>query len=72
MNSGSAQSVKWLQRALGKVKVDGAIGESTLAAVEAYPDHDKLVTLILDRRLAFPRALKTWSTFKGGWSARVE
>lgn len=72
VNSGPAQSVKWLQRALGTVKVDGMIGEATLAAAEAYPDHDKLIALILDRRLAFLKALKTWGTFKGGWSARVD
>jgi len=71
VNSGPAQSVKWLQRALGTVKVDGVIGEATLAAIEAYPDHDQLIALMLDRRLAFLKALSTWSTFKGGWSNRV-
>lgn len=71
VNSGPAQSIKWLQRALGTVKVDGVIGEATLAAVEAYPDHDRLIALVLGRRLAFLQALKTWPVFKGGWSARV-
>lgn len=71
INSGPAQSVKWLQRALGTVKVDGAIGEATLAAVEAYPDHDQLIALMLGRRLAFLEALKTWRVFGSGWSRRV-
>lgn len=71
VNSGPSQSVKWLQRALGTVKVDGVIGEATLAAVEAYQDHDRLIALMLDRRLAFLKALSTWPTFKGGWSSRV-
>lgn len=71
VNSGPAQSVKWLQRALGTVKVDGVIGEATLAAVEAYPDHDRLIALMLDRRLAFLKALKIWPVFKGGWTARI-
>ena len=71
VNSGPAQSVKWLQRALGTVKVDGVIGEATLEAVEAYPDHDRLIALTLARRLAFLKALETWPTFKGGWSSRV-
>ena len=78
INSGPAQAVKWLQRALNdlpatqpKLKVDGAIGEATLAAVEGYPDHDRLIALMLGRRLAFLQALKTWSTFKGGWQKRV-
>lgn len=71
VNSGPAQSVKWLQRALGSVKVDGVIGEATLAAIEAYPDHDQLVALMIGRRLAFLQALKTWRVFGGGWSRRV-
>ncbi len=36
VNSGPVQSVKWLQRALG-VRVDGVMGEATVAAAEAYP-----------------------------------
>lgn len=71
VNSGPAQAVKWLQRALGTVKVDGVIGEATLAAVEAYPDHDRLIALMLGRRLAFLQALRTWPSFGRGWSARV-
>lgn len=71
VNSGPSQAVKWLQRALGSVKVDGVIGEATLAAVEAYPDHDRLIALMLGRRLAFLQALRTWSTFGRGWSGRV-
>ena len=71
VNSGPEQAVKWLQRALGALKVDGVIGEATLAAVEAYPDHDRLVALMLGRRLAFLEVLRTWSTFGRGWKARV-
>jgi len=71
VNSGPSQSVKWLQRALGTIKVDGVIGEATLAAVEAYPDHDRLIALIIERRLAFLKALKTWGDFGRGWASRV-
>ncbi len=71
VNSGPEQSVKWLQRALGSVKVDGQIGEATLAAIERHPDHDRLIAAMLDRRLAFLQALKIWPTFRKGWSARV-
>ena len=71
VNSGPAQSVKWLQRALGGVKIDGELGEATLAAVTAHPDHDALIAAICARRLAFLKALRTWSTFGKGWSARV-
>lgn len=71
VNSGPSQSVKWLQRALGMNMIDGVIGEATLAAVENHYDHDVLIAQILERRLAFLRALKTWSDFKDGWSSRV-
>ena len=36
VNSGPSQSIKWLQRALGDVAVDGQIGQATLAAVMAH------------------------------------
>lgn len=70
VNSGVAQSVKWLQRALG-VTADGVIGNATLAAVQSFGDMDRLVDAICDRRLAFLMALKTWKTFGKGWGARV-
>lgn len=71
VNSGPSQSVKWLQRALGTVAVDGQIGEATLAAVEAHRDHDLLIAAICERRMAFLQALKTWKSFGKGWTARV-
>lgn len=72
VNSGVAQSVKWLQRALGNVKVDGVIGQETLVAVRSHHDHDALIRGIIDRRMAFLRALKTWGTFGKGWTRRVD
>lgn len=71
VNSGPSQSVKWLQRALGTVKVDGEIGEATLAAVDAHRDHDALIAAICARRMAFLKALRTWKSFGTGWTARV-
>ena len=71
VHSGPSQSAKWLQRALGTVKVDGVIGEATLAAVEAHPDHDQLIALMIGRRLAFLEALRTWPVFGRGWASRV-
>lgn len=71
INSGPAQSVKWLQRALSSVKVDGVIGEATLAAIDGYPDHDQLIALLIGRRLAFLQALSTWTAFGKGWGRRV-
>lgn len=71
VNSGPSQSIKWLQRALGNLPVDGQIGQATLAAVAEHGDPDALVEAICDRRMAFLQALKTWGTFGKGWSRRV-
>lgn len=70
VNSGPAQAVKWLQRALG-ITVDGVIGQATLAAVAADNDNDALVAAICKQRLNFLKHLKTWKTFGKGWGARV-
>jgi lysozyme family protein len=70
VNSGVAQSVKWLQRALN-VTADGVVGNATLAAVQNYGNMDRLVDAICDRRLAFLKALKTWKAFGRGWASRV-
>ena len=70
VNSGPAQAIKWLQRALG-VTVDGHIGEATLRALEECTDMDGLVAGICARRLAFMQALHTWSEFGKGWARRV-
>lgn len=72
VNSGVAQSVKWLQRAIGGVKVDGVIGQETLEAVRRLNDHDALVQKIIERRMTFLRALKTWKTFGKGWTRRLQ
>ena len=74
VNSGPKQSIKWLQRALGSSytgPIDGVLGMGTLAALDGVQNHDALIDRICDRRLAFLKALKTWPTFKGGWSSRV-
>lgn len=70
VNSGPAQSIKWLQRALG-VNADGVIGAITLQRVNSVQDKDALIDRVCDRRLAFLKALKTWPTFGKGWSSRV-
>jgi lysozyme family protein len=72
VNSGPSQSIKWLQRALGTVAIDGQIGQATLAAVMEHGRPADLVDKICDRRLAFLQALKTWPRFGKGWRARVE
>lgn len=71
VNSGPSQSVKWLQRALDMPRVDGVVGEATIAACWAHPDHDALVHAYCQRRLLFLRALRTWPTYGKGWARRV-
>ncbi|MFG1301701.1 glycosyl hydrolase 108 family protein [Xanthobacter sp. V3C-3] len=72
VNSGPAQSAKWLQRALG-LEADGAVGEVTLAAARATAEAapGRLVDDICDRRLAMLKALSTWPVFGRGWGRRV-
>lgn len=73
VNSGPRQSTKWLQRALGPSAgaVDGVVGSVTLTAAQQDHDHDALIARICERRMAFLQALKTWPTFKRGWTRRV-
>jgi lysozyme family protein len=69
VNSGVAQSAKWLQRALG-VTADGHIGDRTLLAAKEADAAD-LVRSICDQRMKFLRALRTFPTFGKGWTRRV-
>jgi lysozyme family protein len=71
VHSGVAQSVRWLQRALGLDRVDGLVGPQTIAAVVAVADHDALIVHILKLRDAFLRALKGWKFYGNGWSKRL-
>ena len=70
-NSGPFQAVKWLQRALHMNDIDGHLGEGTLAALKAHPDHDALIADMAARRLGMLQNLKTWDAFGSGWAARV-
>lgn len=72
VNSGPAQSAKWLQRALG-LSADGQVGEVTLNAARTAAEHApaRLVDDICDRRLAMLQALRTWPVFGKGWGRRV-
>lgn len=69
VNSGPARAVKDLQRELG-VKVDGLVGLETLAAIEGK-SVVKLIEALCERRFAFVKGLKTFSTFGKGWSRRI-
>jgi len=69
VNSGPARAAKYLQAVVGAPQ-DGKIGPKTIAACEAMAADD-VVNKLCDRRMAFLRGLKTWTTFHNGWTARV-
>lgn len=71
VNSGPVQSIKWLQRALNLAIADGSMGDVTLLAIKNCKNYDQLVADICGRRMAFLQQLKTWGTFRKGWSTRV-
>lgn len=69
VNSGVAQSIKWLQRSLG-VAVDGVIGPQTLAASRTMAG-SMIKARFNGHRLMFMASLKTWPAFSGGWARRI-
>lgn len=71
VNSGPEQAIKDLQRVVG-AGVDGQMGEQTIALACAMPNVDTAILALCDRRMAFLKTLRTWSTFGNGWTRRVE
>lgn len=69
VNSGPHKAAVSLQFAVG-VKLDGQIGDKTLAAVAAL-DPLHIINSVCDQRLAYMKGLKNWPFFEHGWSARV-
>ncbi|MGU3629829.1 glycoside hydrolase family 108 protein [Comamonas sp. C24C] len=68
VNSGVAQSAKWLQRA-ASVADDGVIGPITIAAATAAGP--TVAAKYNGYRLSFMADLPTWSAFGRGWARRV-
>ncbi len=69
VNSGVAQSAKWLQRACG-VKDDGVIGPVTIRAASTLHS-EGLRRRILAQRLRFMAKLPNWPAFSRGWVNRI-
>ena len=67
VNSGVAQSVRWLQRSIG-AEADGVVGPQTVRMSEGYPN---LLAKYNGHRLLFMTQLKVWPTFAGGWAKRI-
>ena len=70
VNSGSSQSVLWLQRCL-LVTANGTVNKATLVAA-SKADAGELAACLLDKRRAFLRQLRTGPTFGKGWTKRIE
>jgi len=74
VNSGPQRAVKTLQKVLG-AKQDGWLGETTMAAVDAYPGGvRKLIADYCAARMKFLQALKGAQGFSAngrGWTIRV-
>jgi lysozyme family protein len=76
VNSGAGRANRFLQtelKAMGLYKgaIDGQLGALTFDALRQVNDVDALIGRLCDRRLAFLKKLKGWSTFGKGWGRRV-
>jgi lysozyme family protein len=69
VNSGVAQTVRWVQRIVG-VTVDGLLGPRTLSAVN-NSDAAKFLAKFNGQRLLFMTSLSTWPSFGRGWARRI-
>jgi lysozyme family protein len=73
VNSGQNRSIRWLQTALGNVRVDGLIGQGTLQAVqEAWAsDWEDLLEDTINTRWIFMQGLDTFPIYRNGWRNRI-
>jgi lysozyme family protein len=75
VNAGPNQAAKTLQRALG-VRIDGFMGDVTLAAVYEHCDTEEgaeaIIAAFCEARRSFYRALAQFPRYGRGWLARVD
>lgn len=69
VNSGIAQSIRFLQRAIG-VADDGRFGPMSLAASQKMSETDQIFRFIAER-LEFMTKLKNWPNHSKGWARRI-
>ena len=69
VNSGPHRAATMLQKTVGAT-ADGVIGPETMSAVLAHTP-GTVVDQLCSRRLAWLKTLKTWPSFKNGWTSRV-
>lgn len=73
VNSGPSRSIKWLQKALGGLTVDGKLGPNTMGKVKNLSRVEvvQVIDRMLNFRMGFLRSLRHWATFGRGWTNRV-
>lgn len=69
-NCGPGNAARFIQSVVG-AKVDGELGPTTMAAINAV-DPVMLNVALAARREAYYHALPTFKTFGGGWDRRAE
>ncbi len=69
VNSGTQQSVRWLQAAVG-ADVDGMVGPQTMMMARAAAP-DFALRRMLGLRLRFMAGLGNWPSFSRGWARRI-
>lgn len=70
VNSGASRAVRFLQELL-HVKVDGSLGNATLAAIHGHNNLEGLIEDLCVKRWEWMKTLKTYETFGKGWTRRV-
>lgn len=70
VNSGPSRAISGLQRCLGQTAT-GRMSPANLQAAANYRDPAELVRAICAARMAFLSGLKSWRTFRRGWTTRV-
>jgi lysozyme family protein len=70
VNSGASRAIRFLQELL-RVKVDGVIGNATLAAIQGHNNIEQLIKDLCEKRWNWMKTLKTFKTFGTGWTRRV-
>lgn len=72
VNNGVGAAVRWLQTAIGST-ADGVYGPNTRSAMQraVQRDQDHIVVEVHAHRLRMMVELRTWPTFRGGWSRRL-
>lgn len=73
VNSGAGRAIRWLQTAIGGVRVDGLLGPDTLEALEARwaENWEDVLEDTINLRWIFMQGLGTFPIYRNGWRNRI-